>query len=134
MNKSFTLIEVLIAVSIIAIVVTAFLNINEESRFLIDKNLKKLQISHISSLVLLNTDKNDDKKKIYLDDLAKSFDLKDDLRRFLKSKKAVLSYDLYKTIGDEENSSENNATLLNIYKQQVNIDGKTISIYRIDLP
>ena len=134
MNKSFTLIEVLIAVSIIAIVVTAFLNINEESRFLIDKNLKKLQISHISSLVLLNTDKNDDKKKIYLDDLAKSFDLKDDLRRFLKSKKIVLSYDLYKTIGDEENSSENNATLLNIYKQQVNIDGKTISIYRIDLP
>ena len=134
MNKSFTLIEVLIAVSIIAIVVTAFLNINEESRFLIDKNLKKLQISHISSLVLLNTDKNDDKKKIYLDDLAKSFDLKDDLRKFLKSKKIVLSYDLYKTIGDEENSSESNATLLNIYKQQVNIDGKTISIYRIDLP
>ena len=134
MNKSFTLIEVLIAVSIIAIVVTAFLNINEESRFLIDKNLKKLQISHISSLVLLNTNRDDDKKKIYLDDLAKEFNLKDDLRRFLKSKKAVLNYDLYKTIGDEENSSENNATLLNIYKQKVNINGKVISIYRIDLP
>ena len=134
MNKSFTLIEVLIAVYIIAIVVTAFLNINEESRFLIDKNLKKLQISHISSLVLLNTNRDDDKKKIYLDDLAKEFNLKDDLRRFLKSKKIVLSYDLYKTIGDEENSSESNATLLNIYKQQVNINGKVISIYRIDLP
>lgn len=134
-KKAFTLIEVLISVSIISIIVAAFLNIEQESKFLIDKNIKKIEATHLSSIVLLNTDQKDDKSDLYIYDLLKDFDLKDDLIKFLKSKKAHISFDLYKTIGDDENSSEENKTvLLNIYKQTANIDGNAVSIYRISLP
>lgn len=134
-KKAFTLIEVLISVSIISIIVAAFLNIEQESKFLIDKNVKKIAATHLSSIVLLNTDQKDDKSDLYLYDLLKGFDLKDDLIKFLKSKKVHISFDLYKTIGDDENSSEENkSVMLNIYKQTANIDGNVVSIYRISLP
>ncbi len=104
-KNAFTLIEVMIAVVIISVVITALLEMfaNNTHTFLSLK--KQTKVNQYSSLLIANNNYGFENKDIYLDDLVEDFDVDDNLRRKLKTMKVKLIYQELELIDMQEQES-----------------------------
>lgn len=95
MRKAFTLIEVLVASALIAVVALALLQTHSNNTKLIANMHSKYQTKELFTLVLLNADANwDGSKKTLYDMISTKFKINDDeTRKWLKDKSINYSQD-----------------------------------------
>ena len=91
-SHGFTLIEVLVAVMIIAVVIGALIQLFATNSFTFSSVHQKILHTNKTSLLLGNNIYGYEDKKVNLADLVKDFDIDDDLRRLLKKEKAQIRY------------------------------------------
>lgn len=108
-SGGFTLIEVMVAVMIISVVIASLLQLFSNNNTLFNNVQKQVGSTMQSTLLLGNREIGFEKESVMLDDLVKTFDIDDTLRRSLKSKKAHIVYTEVRTMdlsGMEDTSSE----------------------------
>lgn len=89
MKKAFSLVEVLIAVSLLSVVIVALIKMGQNNLFLLEKFKTTNTSSGYNSLAFFGIDMNKtEDKNIYLDEVVDFKD--DDLRRELKEIKVVV--------------------------------------------
>ncbi|GEM_PF-4296771 len=93
-RPAFTLLEVLIAVTILSIAMSAMISMQSEAEYLMRKAQKKTEGVMLSSLAFYSTDASYDGKKVDGYTLAKPFDIDDRTRKILKSIQFKISYKL----------------------------------------
>ncbi|MEN8147181.1 MAG: prepilin-type N-terminal cleavage/methylation domain-containing protein [Campylobacterota bacterium] len=91
-SHGFTLIEVLVAVMIIAVVIGALIQLFATNSFTFSSVHQKILQTNKTSLLLGNNIYGYEDKKVRLADLVKDFDIDDDLRRLLKKERAQIRY------------------------------------------
>ena len=98
MKKSFSLIEVLIAITLLSIVITAIFQIKQNNLFLLSKFQKSSKNNQLISLAVTNNLNPNNLKNthIYLDKIVDFKD--DDIRKKLKDIKVYIKDDEGKTI------------------------------------
>lgn len=131
MKKSFTLVEVLISVSILSVAIAAILKIREHNIDFLDRyQSSKIYTDYIALGTLLKRD-NDNllNKNIYLKDLSKFRD--DEARKELKD----IKINLKEKVDDVRNiGTKDFPVTFKIVKQTYNIDGKITKLfYRFEL-
>lgn len=142
-REAFTLIEVMIAVMIISVVITALLQLqsNNTKSFM---HLQKMQ-QNLQYLSLLQGGKYGyENDTLTLDRMVERFDLDDDLRRKLKNIHAEIIYQKLDTIDMKEFSdfSEENSTqeakqsplVLEVGRTILQLPGGSASIMRVRVP
>jgi prepilin-type N-terminal cleavage/methylation domain-containing protein len=126
MKKALTLIEVLVAIMLISVVITAMLNIKSNNLYMLDKFKEStLYNSYISLAVDTNNLKD---QNIYLDNIIKIDD--DQIRKELKSIKVVV-----KNLDDDEIKLPPNdyVQLATIKKTKFSIDDRSKIFYKFKL-
>lgn len=98
MRRGFTLVEVLIAVVIIAIVIAAQLQLFSNNGMLYERMQKKIDHALVLTLILGEEGVGFEESKLFLDDLVKPFNVDDALRQRLKAQKSELIYQEVKRI------------------------------------
>ncbi|MBL0703800.1 MAG: prepilin-type N-terminal cleavage/methylation domain-containing protein [Sulfurospirillum sp.] len=98
-RKSFTLIEVITAVMIISIVITALLQMRGNSAHMYLKLKDKIAINQYISFFISNPDYGFEDDSVDIYDLLENFVIEDDLRRELKNMKATIEYEKLKELG-----------------------------------
>jgi prepilin-type N-terminal cleavage/methylation domain-containing protein len=91
-SKGFTLIELMVAVMIISVVIASLLQLFSNNTTLFNNVQKQLGSTMQCTLLLGNREIGFEKETVRLDDLVKGFDIDDELRRSLKTKKAFITY------------------------------------------
>lgn len=91
-SHGFTLIEVLVAVMIIAVIIGALIQLFATNSYAFSSVHQKILHANKSSLLLGNNIYGYEDKKVDLAELAKDFDIDDDLRRLLKKEKVQIFY------------------------------------------
>ena len=121
MKKSFTLIEVIIAVSILSIVITSTLQIRQNNLDYLDKYNQSKLYNEYASLANIYDFKNqlDVNTHVYLDELIKFED--DDIRKELKNIKVYIKNEIINNI---DLSSEDFILSINIVKSNFKIENK----------
>ncbi len=131
-KKAFTLLEVLIAIAIFAVVAIEILKVSSNHKQILSFVKQKEQLSQKVSFVIDTLPIKKDEKKIYFKDYLKNISLKDDFLKKLNTKifyKCTISQ-IFNENGDKNNSKK--STLFYIYKQNFqNKNGRSIHIYRI---
>ncbi len=107
MRRGFTLIEVMVAVMIIAVVIMALLQMYANNTHIFSVFKEKIKTNQYSSLLFSNQNYGFENTDIHLDDLITEFQLEDDLRRKLKEMKAEILYQIVEEIDLSENSETN---------------------------
>lgn len=138
MRKGFTFIEVMIAVVIISVVITALLEIYANNTYIFSKLEKKSETNQHLSFVISNPDYGLENKNTSLYELLKDFELDDSLRRQLKSVKVNLTYQKLEKIDmneyeSEEQEGSNSKMIFEIGKTILKVDEDSASIIRIKL-
>lgn len=115
-RRAFTLIEVMVSVMIISVVIMALIQMNANNTYLFSTTKKQLKTKQYLSLLIGNKEYGFENKNIYLDDLLRDFEVEDDLRRKLKSKKYEIIYQELESIdlSEDKNDTEdsNNANIV----------------------
>ena len=91
-SHGFTLIEVLVAVMIIAVVIGALIQLFATNSYTFSSVHQKILHTNTTSLLLGNNIYGYEDKKVGLAELVKDFDIDDDLRRRLKKEKVQILY------------------------------------------
>ena len=91
-SRGFTLIEVLVAVMIIAIVIGALIQLFATNTYTFSSVHQKILHTNKTTLLLGNAIYGYEDKKVDLAELVKDFNIDDDLRRLLKKEKAEIIY------------------------------------------
>ena len=120
MKKSFTLVEILVAVALISVVIVALIKMGQNNLFLLEKFETLSSSSNYSSLALLGVDENKtEDKNIYLDDVVDFKD--DDLRRELKEIKVIVKNE---RLDDEKIPVDNFTLTKQVTKTILTIENK----------
>ena len=91
-SSGFTLIEVLVAVMIIAVVIGALIQLFATNTYTFTSVQQKIFQTNKTTLLLGNEIYGYENKKVDLAELVKDFNIDDDLRRLLKKNKAEIIY------------------------------------------
>ncbi|MEE8587773.1 MAG: prepilin-type N-terminal cleavage/methylation domain-containing protein [Sulfurimonadaceae bacterium] len=91
-SHGFTLIEVLVAVMIIAVVIGALIQLFATNTHTFSSVHQKILHTNKTTLLLGNEIYGYEDKKVELAELVKDFNIDDDLRRLLKKEKAEILY------------------------------------------
>ncbi len=115
-SKAFTLIEVLVSITILAVVATGLFKISLNSKANFEYLYKKSQFDRLSSIAFMHNDqKFHHKEKSLYDFLRESYTIKDDdIRQYFKKIKVSYSQEEYSTLSlgdssDTENIDETNS-------------------------
>ncbi|MDD2699314.1 MAG: prepilin-type N-terminal cleavage/methylation domain-containing protein [Arcobacteraceae bacterium] len=120
MKKSFTLVEILIAVALISVVIVALIKMGQNNLFLLEKFKTISTNNDYSSLAFLGVDENKtEDKNIYLDEVADFKD--DDLRRELKEIKVIVKNE---KLDDENIPVENFVLTKKVTKTKLTIENQ----------
>ncbi len=150
-HKGFTLIEVLVAVMIISVVISALLQLFANNSYTFSSVHQKILQTNMSSLLLGNEIYGYEDKKMDLSELVKDFNVNDDLRRKLKDKKIEIIYtevtsfnfdDAAESLAEAEEESGDNdeglvtetsevANTLEIGRTTIKIDNESSSFLRV---
>ena len=150
-HKGFTLIEVLVAVMIISVVISALLQLFANNSHTFSSVHQKILQTNMSSLLLGNEIYGYEDKKMDLSELVKDFNINDDLRRKLKDKKIEIIYtevtslnfdDAAESLAEAEGESGDNdeglvtetsevANSLEIGRTTIKIDNESSSFLRV---
>jgi prepilin-type N-terminal cleavage/methylation domain-containing protein len=137
-RRGFTLIEVMVAVMIIAVAIGAILQIESNNTHLVMKIKQDQVAQEYLSLVIGNKQYGFENEDVTLDRFIDRFDVDGNLRRELKSKKITLIYqkieDLDLTQSDDENLSSSAITSVEIGRTIIKLPNSSASIVRIRLP
>ena len=120
MKKSFSLIEVIISISLLSVVIVALFQIKQNNLFYIDRFKQTVKYDEFISLAtVLNSNNKLNNTNIYLDELVDFKD--DDIRRKLKNikinKKDISQKEI--TLNDEDFTIN-----INIIKSQYKLENK----------
>jgi prepilin-type N-terminal cleavage/methylation domain-containing protein len=91
-SKGFTLIELMVAVMIISVVIASLLQLFSNNTTLFNNVQTQVGSTVQGTLLLGNREIGFEKETVSLDELVKGFDIDDELRRSLKTKKAFITY------------------------------------------
>ncbi|MGB5964809.1 MAG: prepilin-type N-terminal cleavage/methylation domain-containing protein [Sulfurimonadaceae bacterium] len=91
-SHGFTLIEVLVAVMIIAVVIGSLIQLFATNTHTFSSVHQKILHTNKTTLLLGNEIYGYENKKVDLDELVKDFNIDDDLRRLLKKERAEILY------------------------------------------
>ena len=150
-RSGFTLIEVLVAVMIIAVVISALLQLFANNAHSFASVHQKILQTNMSSLLLGSDIYGYEDKEMDLAELVKDFNVDDDLRRKLKEKKIKIIYtevtslnfdDAAESLADaqEENGDNDEGTItessevantLEIGRTTIKIDNESSSFLRV---
>ena len=108
-KRGFTLIEVMIAVMIISVVVSALIKLQSDNTFLFSK-LKDDEKSQKYITLLIHSDYGLENKHFSLDRTIDRFDVDDDLRRSLKRIDITVKYKKLQTIDLSKNDQNGSAS------------------------
>ncbi|MEN8303566.1 MAG: prepilin-type N-terminal cleavage/methylation domain-containing protein [Campylobacterota bacterium] len=136
MRKGFTLVEVMIAVVIISVVISALLEIYANSAYTFLKLDKKSAANQYLSFVVDNRDYGLENKNATLHDLLKDFDIDDDLKKELKSVKVKIIYQKLQSIDlsdREELKDTDSQVVFEIGKTILKLNDSSSSILRVNL-
>jgi len=152
-TKAFTLIEVLVAVMIISVVISALLQLFATNAHTFSSVEAKIHHTNRTSLILGNKLYGYEKKKVDLAELVKDFNIDDDLRRKLKNEKIEIIYtevtsidfdDAAESISENEQLQEGEdeeavtdasaaTTSMEIGKTTVKLNGESSAFLRVKL-
>lgn len=120
MKKSFTIVEVLIAVALISVVIVALIKMGQNNLFLLEKFKTSNTISDYNALAFFGIDENKTSdENIYLDEVADFKD--DDLRRELKVIKVIVKNE---RLEDEKIGAENFTITKQVTKTKLTIENQ----------
>jgi hypothetical protein len=120
MKKSFTIVEVLIAVALISVVIVALIKMGQNNLFLLEKFQTTNTTSGYNSLAFFGIDENKTSdENIYLDEVADFKD--DDLRRELKVIKVIVKNE---RLEDEKIGAENFTITKQVTKTKLTIENQ----------
>ena len=120
MKKSFTLVEILIAVALISVVIVALIKMGQNNLFLLEKFKTISTNNDYNSLAFYGIDENKtEDKNIYLDEVADFKD--DDLRRELKEIKVIVKNE---KLDDENIPVENFVLTKKVTKTKLTIENQ----------
>ncbi len=107
-NKAFTLIEVLVSITILAVVATGLFKISLNSKANFAYLYKKSQFDRLSSIAFMhNNQKYHHKEKSLYDFVRDSYTIKDDeIRQYLKKDKISYSQEEYSTLSLGEGNDQ----------------------------
>jgi len=134
-RDAFTLIEVMVAVMIIAVVIIALLQMYANNTHIFSSMKEQTKTNQYSSFLVSNQNYGFEDKNIYLYALVKDFNLKDDLRRELKKIKIKMLYkeleaiDIGNQSNDEEMESSSNL-VLEIGESLIQTDSTSTALMR----
>ncbi len=120
MKKSFTIVEVLIAVALISVVIVALIKMGQNNLFLLEKFKTSNTTSDYNALAFFGIDENKTSdENIYLDEVADFKD--DDLRRELKVIKVIVKNE---RLEDEKIGAENFTITKQVTKTKLTIENQ----------
>ena len=135
-RDAFTLIEVMVAVMIIAVVIMALLQMYANNTHIFSSMKEQTKINQYSSFLISNENYGFEDKNIYLYALVRDFDLEDDLRRELKKIKIKMLYkeleaiDIGNQSNDEDMESSSNL-VLEIGESLIQTDSASTALMRL---
>ena len=135
-RRAFTLIEVMVSVMIISIVIMALLQMHANNTHIFSAVKKQIKTNQYISLLIANKDYGFKDKDIYLYDLIQYFEVEDELRRELKSKKVAIIYqklesiDLSEDMNDTQDNS-NTGIVLEIGKSVLQSKDESSAVMRL---
>ena len=135
-REAFTLIEVMVAVMIVSVVISALLQMRGDTSNKFFNIKKMLETTQYSSFLLANDDKYGfERSSIDMKRLADDFRVESDLRRKLSSMKVKLQYEKLQIIDTSEfNSDEQNSStglVFEIGKSTMQVAKEHTSLIRI---
>lgn len=135
-KKAFTLIEVMVAVMIISVVIMALIKMYGDNTHLFNSLKKTTKTNQYSSFFISSENYGFENKEVYLDDLLSDFDLEDELRRELKTKKVKIMFQEIKKIDTSEQEKEidiesNSNMTVEIGKTIIQADDASSSLFRL---
>ena len=141
-KEAFTLIEVMVAVVIISVVITAMIQMYANNTHIFISLQKESKANQYSSFLIGNEEYGLEDKTISLDDLVRDFDMHNDLRRKLKDIKVELLYkemdsiDLSESNSNEDenlNSENSSAMVLEVGKSILKTENSSSSLQRFKI-
>ena len=108
MRKGFTLIEMMIAVSVISIVIGVLLQLFSNNTTLFSSMRGHSELCMRSSLLIGNPNYGYENDKVTLAELVQEFDIDDDLRQKLKKHTAKIAYTQVKELDTQQQEIEEN--------------------------
>ncbi len=122
-SKAFTLIEVLVSITILAVVATGLFKISLNSKANFAYLYKKSQFDRLSSIAFMHNDqKFHHKEKSLYDFVRDNYTIKDDeIRQYLKKNKISYSQEEYSTLSLGDNSDTENTNETNSQDQEGDI-------------
>jgi prepilin-type N-terminal cleavage/methylation domain-containing protein len=139
-RKAFTLMEVLVAVMLIAVIGATLLKVSSNNSFLMGYFQQKSHQNSLYSLFVLNSSKEYDKKSLFLDEVLKNYKINDDdIRQYFKNFKITYKERVVDTLslfGGDENSSVDGEEMMEMAQDdegnESNASGM-VDIIRVDL-
>jgi len=118
-RRGFTLIEVLISVALLSVAASAIFALSTSQKRVFEFSKERFQVSALSSVIYQNYDEKLDKSTKDIYEIIKSrYSIdNDDIRRYLKDKKATIKKNLYKnsyflaSLGEDEESDNEEGIL-----------------------
>ena len=137
-RSAFTLIEVMVAVMIIAVVIMALLQMYANNTHIFSSMKQQSKINQYSSFLISNDNYGFKDKNIYLHALVRDFDLENDLRRELKETKIKMLYKELETIdlSDQDNDEDIEASsglVLEIGESTIQTDDGSTALMRLKI-
>lgn len=137
-RDAFTLIEVMVAVMIIAVVIMALLQMYANNTHIFSSMKQQTKINQYSSFLISNENYGFKDKNIYLHALLRDFDLENDLRRELKETKIKMLYKELKTIdisdqNDDEDIEASSGLVFEIGESAIQTDDGSTALIRFKI-
>lgn len=134
-SKAFTLIEVMVAVMIISVVITALIQMFANNTHIFSQITKQSKINPYASLFISNHDYGFESKNIHLDKLVSDFRLESALAKELRNTQVKVLYQKIKQIdmrkSDDEKSNSN--MTFEVGKTILKMNDSSIALMRIRL-
>lgn len=137
-RDAFTLLEVIIAVVLISIVIMALLQMYSNNTHIFSSLKKQTTINQYGSLLLANKNYGYEDKKISLDTLVETFDLRDELRQELKGYQVNISYveldriDLSEQVNDEQ-QTQSQTMVIEVGKTLMQTKESSLALIRLKI-
>lgn len=132
-SHAFTLIEVMVAVMIISVVITALIQMSANNNHIFSQLIKQANINPYASLFISNRDYGFESKSIHLDDLVSDFRLENALTKELRDTQVKVLYQKLKQIDMRKNDDEksNSNIIFEIGKTVLKMNDSSIALVRI---
>jgi prepilin-type N-terminal cleavage/methylation domain-containing protein len=141
MRRAFTLIEVIVAVMLISVVITALLQLYANNSRYFDR-FRTSGADALSATLLLGVDEQES-ERIRLGRLCEGFELDDELRQALKQRSMKKTDTLVMTLeeqgsktvmSDHDRSDDRQYPALEVWRSVISIDGQPAVLVRLRLP